>query len=791
MRDLRVRTKLAAVLTLPLVGFLVVAGVQVTSAVRAAVDLDGLSRQIELGREVTGLVHELQRERDRTVGLLAGLSGRPAVVPNFADLAPDRTAVDRALAAFHTAVRPLRGDPAPQARVEDGLNQLDRIRDGAESGWLRGQAVFDSYSRIIADLQALIAIPAAAGGAAWAGLAGGDAALGQAVRAFANVTRAKELAAQVRGRLLAVCGAGGFTPGEFEAIANIRAQRQAAVERFRSDAGPTQATAYDDALSGQAVRTASRLEQTVVDNAGSVSLGVDAQQWWQASTTALERMRGVELSLLSSAIAAASARSSAQWRTTALSSLASGLLLLIALLTSFLVGRGMVETLHSLREQALDIAQRRLPRLLEQLRGAHRPESAILVEPIAIRSADEVGEVAEAFTAVHRSAVRLAAEQALMRQNVDAIFVNLARRSQTLVERQLQVLDALETSEANEEQLGNLFRLDHLATRLRRNDDNLLVLAGGEATRRWTDPVPLADIVLAAAAEIENYDRVRHDITDDIHLVGHAVADVVHLIAELLENATVFSPPDTTVTVLGWTGADGGAAMVIEDRGIGMSAEAVTQANQQVAVPVSIDVAAAERMGLVVVGHLAYRHGIQVELRSAGVGVIVMIAFPARLLAEPPATPVSLSGGPARRLRGSIVADDVDAGPGPAVTTGPAALPRRATPTRAEDVLGAGRVDTASVWWSRRGAAAGGVSAGGGGAAAPPRRPAPTMATNEAGLPVRVPMAHLPQAPEPAAVAVRPVEEPDPQQVRSMLSRFYGGVHRAAEEDDDDLQPVT
>src|SRR5258706_435342 len=219
---------------------------------------------------------------------------------------------------------------------------------------------------------------------------------------------------------------------------------------------------------------------------------------------------------------------------------------------------------------------------------------SLCMESSCIWSRDEVGEVAEAFTAVLRSAVRLATEQALMRHNVDAIFVNLARRSQTLVERQLQLLDELESSEEDPDQLTNLFRLDHLATRMRRNDNNLLVLAGGEPSRRWTEPVPLAAVILAAAAEIEYYTRVRHDITDNIHLVGHAVADVVHLVAELLENATIFSPPDTGVTVMGWAAEDGEAALVIQDEGIGMSPEGLARAGQLVAAPVCIAVAAAE-----------------------------------------------------------------------------------------------------------------------------------------------------------------------------------------------------
>ena len=784
-RDLRVRTKLAMVLTIPLLGFLVVTGVQVGTSVATASQLDDFSRQVALGREVTELVHQLQRERDRTAGVLAGLSlaglgDGAAAARNVADLAPDRTAVDRAAAALANAATPLRDDPtlarAYQA-VESGLADLPRIRDGAQAGWLREQGAFDAYTRIITSLHALMFLPAAVGN---------DAAVGQAVRAFVNLSRAKELTAQIRGQLYVVCTAARFGTGEFELISDVRAQRRAAVAQFRSDANGAQITAYDEAVSGQAVRTTDRLEQTVIDNARAPALGVDAQQWWQASTTELELMRTVESHLLDAAVAAAEARSASQWRTTAFGSLASVLLLVVALLTSIVIGRTMVSSLRSLRTQAHDVALRRLPRVIQQLRAAPKDTPALQVEPITVRSRDEVGEVANAFTAVLRSAVRLATEQASMRHNVDAIFVNLARRSQTLVERQLQLLDELESSEEDPEQLASLFRLDHLATRMRRNDNNLLVLAGGEPSRRWTEPVPLAAVILAAAAEIEHYTRVRQDITDNVHLVGHAVADIVHLLAELLENATIFSPPDTAVTVLGWATDAGGAALVIDDEGIGMSREALALAEDQVTAPMSIDVAAAERMGLVVVGHLAHRHGIHVELRSTQRGLAVFVEIPAELIADAPAEPMAWSGGPARWIRteqGAIVAGTSLAGP----SLSEPAPARRGTPTRAEDVLGAGRGERDSVWWSRRPVEP---------ATGVPPSPSPSEvddsgsdvpdAVHETGLPVRVPMANLPrqQSATTAADALPPTE-PDPEDVGNVLSSFYGGVHLAALEDDD------
>jgi signal transduction histidine kinase len=777
-RDWRVRTKLASVLMLPLIGFLVLAGVQMVSSIRSSLALRSVAAQVALGRQVTALVHELQRERDHTVGLLAAVAPPAGPDPqrNVADLSPDWTAVDRAADALSVAVAPLADAPAVATRyasAASSLAHLAQVRAGVQSGWLRERAVFDQYTHTIADLLALLPNPTTVGG---------DARLGQVVRALVNVSIAKELSAQIRGHLYAVCSAGQFSFSDFAQVADARAQRQAAIDRFRADADPASVTRYDDVVTGQAVQNASRLEQAVVDHAAAADLGVDPQQWWQASTTQLELMRGAEQQLLDAAISGTAARSAAASQTTVVATTGTALLLLVAVLTSLVIGASMGNNLNLLRDHALEVAHRRLPQVLEALRTAPAEAPAAYAEPIPIATADEIGEVAQAFTAVHRSAVRLATEQAHMRRNVDAIFVNLARRSQTLVERQLQLLDALERAEVDPDQLDSLFHLDHLATRLRRNDENLLVLAGGETTRRWSEPVTLVSVVLAAAAEIEHYPRIRHDISDGIAVVGHAVADLVHLVAELLENATVFSPPDADVGAVGWADHNGGAQIMISDQGIGMSAAAMARANQELTTPPTIDASSAERMGLVVVARLAHRHGIRVELRSSGRGLVAAVGIPAALIA--PASTFSPAVG-AGAGGGTGAYPPVRSHP-PGARADVGEEPRRLTPTRAEDIIGGGRASTASVWWSRRAAASRPV-------AALPMTAHPVYEpdVSSAGLPVRVPMAQLreggPGGAHPATVqdgnGAQPYV-PDPIQVGGVLTRFYGGVHRAVAEDD-------
>ena len=262
--------------------------------------------------------------------------------------------------------------------------------------------------------------------------------------------------------------------------------------------------------------------------------------------------------------------------------------------------------------------------------------------PIDVTSTDEVGEVARAFDQVHREALRLAANEAMLRGNVNAMFVSLSRRSQSLVERQIRLIDELEQGEQDAERLSNLFRMDHLATRMRRNSENLLVLAGHETVRRWGKPVTLVDVLRAAVSEIEQYERVSLNIQPGTSVAGNAVNDVVHLLAELLENATSFSPGDTPVKVAGHLLNSGGVLLDITDQGVGMGAEEMAHANWRLENPPVVDVAVSRRMGLFVVARLAARHGIRVRLRQPELGgLTALIWLPDTLISQeitPPTT---------------------------------------------------------------------------------------------------------------------------------------------------------
>ncbi|MEV4942014.1 nitrate- and nitrite sensing domain-containing protein [Streptomyces zaomyceticus] len=348
------------------------------------------------------------------------------------------------------------------------------------------------------------------------------------------------------------------------------------------------------------------------------SKGVTAETWMAVATAKFDGYSQVEKALVDKAVAEA-AKISDEAKTDAW---VIGGIVVIALLAAFILAgvmaRQMSRSMQQLRTAAFGIAEQRLPMLVDQLSRTEPGRVDTRVQPIPIDTQDEIGEVARAFDQVHREAVRLAAEQAMLRGNVNAIFTNLSRRNQSLIEGQLTLITDLENNEADPDQLENLFRLDHLATRMRRNGENLLVLAGEEPGRRWDQPVPLVDVMRAASSEVEQYERIELAGVPEAEIHGQAVTDLVHLLAELLENATTFSSPQTKVRVTATRLPDGRVMVEIHDKGIGLTAEDFADINHKLANPPTVDAAVSQRMGLFVVGRLADRHGIRVQLRPSG-----------------------------------------------------------------------------------------------------------------------------------------------------------------------------
>ncbi|MGD9753226.1 MAG: sensor histidine kinase, partial [Acidimicrobiia bacterium] len=307
-------------------------------------------------------------------------------------------------------------------------------------------------------------------------------------------------------------------------------------------------------------------------------------------------------------------------------------IVLIVAAAGSLMARSISSPIRALTEAANEAATVGLPELVQTVRelpaGAELPDLA----PLKVSGSEEIKKLSASFESLRNTAVQLAAGESQLRQNVSAMFVNLGRRNQNLLNRTLNFITSLEEHERNPETLDNLFRLDHLVTRMRRNAESLLVLAGTESTRTWSQPVEIGDIVRGALSEIEAYDRVDIGGLEPVDVRGNAAADVSHMLAELLENATTFSPPSAPVTVIGKYAHDG-YLLSITDNGIGMTAKELRDANERLSQAGKFDTSPLMVLGLFVVSRLALRHGIQVRLaESPAEGVTAKVKLPLELL---------------------------------------------------------------------------------------------------------------------------------------------------------------
>jgi signal transduction histidine kinase len=379
-------------------------------------------------------------------------------------------------------------------------------------------------------------------------------------------------------------------------------------------------------------------------------------------------MRSVEGQLATQIVARSQQLQHQAFESALITSIATVVFILLVLGATVLVGRTLVNPLRRLQADALEIAAVRLPARVAAAAsgGADTVEGTVVVEPIGVQSTDEIGRVARAFDQVHAEAVRLAGTEAQLRGSLNAMFISLSRRSVPLIDRLARMIDGMEQNEDDPDRLAKLFSMDHLVTRMRRNSENLLVLAGEEPVRKWTDSVPLTDIARAAASEIEQYSRVALAVQPGIMISGQAAADVVHLLAELIENATLFSPQNTQVRVTVMELSSGGVLVEVRDDGVGVSPNRLSDMNWRLDHPPVVDVSISRHMGLYAVSRLAARHGIRVKLRpGAPQGLSALVWLPGTLAKREAGAPV---GGPPRQF-------GVDA-------TGPVAGVRQTVPAR-------------------------------------------------------------------------------------------------------------
>ncbi|MES5820563.1 nitrate- and nitrite sensing domain-containing protein [Streptomyces sp. RG80] len=634
-RNWRVARRLRAILLIPVLVTLVLGGFRVSRAVDTWQSADDAVRVAELVQAANKYASDAINERDLSVvPLLKGDTDSGVVAQARKVTDQDRAAFDKAVERMPQTARLLRR----VAVVQSGGKQLAGIRKAAFTSALPGVQTEEKYHLIQHPLMEL---------SNELGFGSSNqASFGRALYAI-SLTQAAESLTRAIGTHILAQDRDKLQEGELATqLASFRSyaylQRVALVE-FDGAATSQDSARLQKALAAaqtkgkqQVTEAAAQAEEAGEDFVAPPSMttmiseiasgkpaselakqGITTDSFFAASTLSFDAYRQVEVYLSDTALAnakdiAASARRDA---------IVLSVVVLGAVLAAFLIAAGVARSMSSrmsvLRGSAFQIAEQRLPALLSQLNRATPGRVDTRVAPIPITSTDEIGEVARAFDQVHREAVRLAAEQAALRSNINAIFTNLSRRSQSLVEGQLALITDLENNEADPDQLENLFRLDHLATRMRRNGENLLVLAGEESNYHGIQQLALVDVLRAAASEVEQYERIELTGIPQAEIHGRAVSDLVHLVAELLENATAFSSPQTNVYVTAGRLPDGRVMVEIHDSGIGLTAEDFAAINHKLAHPPTVDANISRQMGLFVVGRLADRHGIRVQLRPS------------------------------------------------------------------------------------------------------------------------------------------------------------------------------
>ncbi|NUT33355.1 MAG: sensor histidine kinase [Hamadaea sp.] len=493
-------------------------------------------------------------------------------------------------------------------------------------------AAFNHITHILVDMAEAIAVQPV------------DSRLAVNSQIVAVLSAAEHRAAEQRSLLREVFRRGSFRPGELGELAELRGSEQDRIAQFAAIAGQSVRDRYAMLVRGPDVEKAREMAESALRfETQPNALKVDPDGWYIAQTNAMRRLHLFELDVITmletdAAVLEATARNQ-QLATGA----GAGAVVLLTLAAAISLAADTSKRLRRLRRGAALVTNMELPQAISAVSAAPSPQTVKEVtsashERVASwldRDGDEIGELGAALDGLHRQALRLASDQALLRMDVARIFVALSRRGQTLVQRQLQLLDEFERVETDPDTLGRLFQLDHLAARMRRNEENLLVLAGGEPGRAFVEHELLGDVVMAAAAEIEQYARIDASSVAEVWVDATAVGDLVHLLAELLENAVIFSPPETKVQVSSHRTVDD-LTITIYDHGIGIPPEQLDEINQQLSRPSALTGELASRMGLLVVGRLAQRLKIAVELRSApSSGTVALVRLPSRLL--PPA----------------------------------------------------------------------------------------------------------------------------------------------------------
>ncbi|MER5935272.1 nitrate- and nitrite sensing domain-containing protein [Streptomyces sp. NPDC002054] len=656
-RGKSIRRKIVALLLVPLVSLTALWGFATVLTGRQAVQLLDVAAVINrIGYPVEDVVRVIQKERRQTLVVL----GDPRASAATTELTKRRAATDEIVreVAANASDPDVSEDLTPAAKqrldsILDGFRDLGALRANVDQTALDPAQALELYNRLVDPcyefLMNLHALE--------------DVEMDKQGRALVGITRARETLSRQDAIIAAAFAAKRFGPEDTRAVSDLMAKRELLYEFNLAVLPADERDNFEQYWSGAETKPLRDAEDKIVASGPVKNPRIPtAAQWDEASTRVLDslatmgtaagdayqkRVEPVAMNVLVKA---------------AVAGILGFLALIVSLILSVRIGRDLVRDLSRLRKEAHEASGVRLPAVMRRLAAGEHVD----IETEAPRleyEKDEVGQVGQALNTLQRAAVEAAVKQAELRRGVSEVFVNLARRNQVLLHRQLTLLDTMERRTEDTEELADLFRLDHMTTRMRRHAEGLVILSGAAPSRQWRKPVQLMDVVRAAVAEVEDYERIEVRRLPRLGISGPAVADITHLVAELLENATVFSPPHTAVAVHGEQVANG-FTLEIHDRGLGMTPEALLDANLRIAETSEFELSDTDRLGLFVVSRLAQRHEVKVSLQPSPYGGTTAVVFlPAALLTEAPDTngigfrldgpaKAAVTGGPAGALAG-------------------------------------------------------------------------------------------------------------------------------------------
>src|ERR1039457_54503 len=564
-----------------------------------------------------------------------------------ASLLAARKLVDKSIPAARDAIAPAQDQLSDQSRTDlnamfGDLAQLGKIRAQTDSGTMSPLGAFQAYNKIIDDQWQFYFAGIKSNGSAFA-----DVSIGSTDMSYAVEMGTRE-AVLVRG---AAIDRGQMKPAARQQFTASVASRRNLMSVGLALLTPDLGGPYASITASPQYLAFQNMEDQISASPPSGPIQVDPAAWQADSGAYLVGMQkagvadGVKLSQMSASLTD---------RLITEAVLAGGLGLCAVIASVFLLvwfGRKVTGDLTGLHNSVRGMAEERLPRVVERLRRGEDVDGGAESPPPGTSTIREISQIAESFGTVQGAAVAAAVDQARLRKGVNQVFLNISMRNQSLLHRQLGMLDSMERRTAEPGALADLFRLDHLTTRMRRHAEGLIILSGSTPGRGWRHPVPVIDVLRAAVAEVEDYVRV--DVTSESRdlVAGGAVNDIIHLVAELVENATVFSPPNTRIEVRAERVGTGLVAE-IEDRGLGLSAEELADINRRFASSQEFDLANSNQLGLFVVSQLAGRHDIHVSLRRSAYGgttAIILMPFGGSVRAEEAGRP---------RAQGSQPADD-------------------------------------------------------------------------------------------------------------------------------------